>query len=195
VKEKNVVFVNTLFDKICSPVLIKTERLTITDITETDAKRYAELYLDDELNKWWGYDYREDLGDNEPTPEYFYNFQNKLKSSKEEYALAVKKDGEMVGELVMHNFDYNGGVEIGFRFFSDCQGKGYALESASALRDYCFELLGADTVKSRCFKQNHPSKKLIERLGLIKSNESQTHYFFAKTIKEQTLIKELDNIV
>jgi RimJ/RimL family protein N-acetyltransferase len=86
-------------------------------------------------------------------------------------------------------------VEIGFRFFSDCQCKGYALESATALRDYCVELLGADTAKCRCFKQNLPSKKLIERLGLIKSNESQTHYFFAKTIKEQTLIKELDNIV
>ncbi len=179
VKEKNMVYVKTLFDRISSSVLIKTERLTISDIQISDAKRYAELYLDDELNKWWGYDYREDLGENKPTPEYFYKFQLNLKKVKEEYALAVKKDGELVGELVLHNFDYNGGVEMGFRFFKDCQGKGYAVESASALKSYCFDILGADTLKSRCYKENLPSKKLIERLGLKRTNESQTHYFFA----------------
>lgn len=179
IKEKNMVYVKTLFDRIFAPVLIKTERLTICDIAYSDAKRYAQLYLDDELNKWWGYDYREDLGKNKPTPEYFFEFQNKLKENKEEYALAVKKDGVMVGELVLHNFDYNGGIEMGFRFFSDCQGKGYATESAMALRDYCFDILGANTVKSRCFKQNNPSKRLIERIGLKQTTENQTHYFFA----------------
>ena len=178
VKEKNMVAVKTLFDKISPPVLIKTERLTITDIYETDKETYAKLYLDDELNKWWGYDYREDLGEELPTPEYFYQFQKKMKETKEEYSLAVKKDGIMIGELVMHNLDYFGGVEIGFRFFKDCQGKGYAVESASALRDYCFNVLGANTVKSRCYKENLPSAKLIGRLGLKQYKESDTHYFF-----------------
>lgn len=180
IKDKNIVKVKTLFDKINSPILIETEQLIITDIEEKDKEDYAKLYLDDELNKWWGYDYREDLNGSEPTPEYFYNFQKKLKEIKEEYALAVKKDGKMIGELVLHNFDYFGGIEIGFRFFKNYQGKGYATKSAKALKDYCFNKLKANRVKSRCFKENEPSARLILRLGLEKTHQSSTHYFFAQ---------------
>ncbi len=178
VKEKNIISVKTLFDKINAPMIIKTERLLITDFDAVDAEDYARLYLDEDLNKWWGYDYREDLGDNAPTPEYFFGFQKALKEKKEEYSLAVKEDGKLVGELVLHNFDYCGGVEMGFRFFKECQGKGYAIESASALKKYCFTELGAKKLKSRCYKENLPSAKLIKRLGLNKTNENLTHYFF-----------------
>ncbi len=178
VKEKNFLTATTLFDKISAPVLIKTERLTITELQKKDKEPYQKLYLDDELNKWWGYDYREDLGDNKPTPEYFYFFQNALKEKKEEFSFAVKENGKLVGELVLHNFDFVGGVEMGFRFFKDCQGKGFAIESATALKEYAFEILGAKTLKSRCFKENIPSARLIGRLGLKKYKESETHFFF-----------------
>lgn len=176
-----------LFDKIKTPFYLETERLTIEDISEGDRERYLALYLDEKLNKWWGYDYREDLGDKEPTAQYFYDFQNSLKVKKEEYSFAVKKDGLLIGELVLHNFDEDGGVEMGFRFFKDCQGKGYAIESASALKRYVFNVMEAKKLKSRCFKQNTPSHNLILRLGLSKINEDQTHYYFElKNLKEST---------
>ena len=178
VKEKNFVQAFTLFDKITSPIIIKTERLIVCAIGEEDKELYAKLYLDDRLNELWGYDYREDLGENQPTPDYFYNFQRSLKEKKEEYSLAVKLRGELIGELVLHNFDFKGGVEMGFRFFKQYQGQGYAIESASALKDYAFNILGAKTLKSRCFKQNAASAKLISRLGLKKSEEDVTHYYF-----------------
>ncbi len=178
VKEKNFVKVKTLFDKISLPILIRTERLTIEDIDKSDSETYAKLYLDEDLNKFWGYDYREDLGENLPTSEYFFGFQQKLKEVKEEYALAVKKDGKMIGELVLHNFDHFGGVEMGFRFFKEYHGAGYATESALALKDYVFSVLGAKKLKSRCFKQNLPSAKLIKRLGLSLTCEDETHYYF-----------------
>ena len=125
-----------------------------------------------------GYDYREDLNGNAPTAEYFYKFQNQLKDKKEEYSFAVKQNGVMVGELVLHNFDFYGGVEMGFRFFSECQGKGFATESALALKNFVKEELCAKTLKSRCFKQNIPSANLIKRLGLKKVREDATHFYF-----------------
>ena len=97
---------------------------------------------------------------------------------KEEFSFAVRENGEMIGELVLHNFDENFGVEMGFRFFKGSQGKGYALESALALKEYAKIVLNAKVLKSRCFKENIPSKNLITRLGLSLSSESQTHYFF-----------------
>lgn len=178
VKEKNLIVVKTLFDRISAPVLIKTERLTVEEITERDKELYAKLYLDEDLNKFWGYDYKEDLKENKPTPDYFYNFQKRLKEINEEISFAVKKDGQMIGELVLHNFDYYGGVEMGFRFFKEYQGRGYATESAAALKNYVFDVLGAIKLKSRCFKENLPSKNLIKRLGLSLTNEDDTHYYF-----------------
>lgn len=167
-----------LFNKIISPVEIKTERLSIEDIKETDKDAYALLYLDEDLNKWWGYDYREDLNGETADANYFYKFQKLLKEKKEEYSLAVKRDGAMIGELVLHNFDEIGGVEMGFRFFKDCQGKGYAIESATALKEYVFKTLCATKLKSRCYKENVNSRKLIQRLGLTMVKEDQTHYYF-----------------
>ncbi|MBO5714344.1 MAG: GNAT family N-acetyltransferase [Clostridia bacterium] len=181
IRQKNTVTVFTLFDKIIAPVNIKTERLAIEDITEKDKKEYFDLYTDNELNKWWGYDYKEDLGDNQVTPDYFISFMNSLKEKKEEYSLAVKLNGKMIGELVVHNLGYYADVEIGFRFFESFQGKGYAKESASALIEY-LKTLGAKTIKSRCYKENLPSKRLIESLGLTLTRETDTHYFFSKQL-------------
>jgi len=179
IRHKCVVEAKTLFDKITPPVCLKTERLTITDLKEKDKEDYKRLYTDTELNKYWGYDYREDLGEEEPTADWFFNFQKSLKEKKEEYSLAVYENDNLVGELVLHNFDFVGGIEMGFRFFKDCQGKGYATESASKLKEYVFNYLKAEKLKSRCFKENIPSAKLQERLGLKKTHEDQTHYYFA----------------
>ncbi|MBQ7348543.1 MAG: GNAT family N-acetyltransferase [Clostridia bacterium] len=177
IKEKNIIKVYTEFDKIASPVLIKTQRLSITDITDNDALEYYNLYIDDNLNKWWGYDYRDDLKGQQATPEYFVEFMRSLKKNKEEYSLAVRLDGKMIGELVVHNFGYYSDVEIGFRFLKEFQGKGYATESASGLISY-LRGLGVKTIKSRCNKENIPSKNLILRLGLKFSHQTDTHYFF-----------------
>ena len=177
VKEKNIITVRTLFDAISAPVLISTERLTITDIMKDDADEYFDLYTDEKLNVYWGYDYKEDLT-GEATPAWFFAFQKALKDKKEEYSLAVRLNGRMIGELVLHNFDYFGGVEMGFRFFKEYQGKGYAFESASALKNYVFNVLKAQTLKSRCFKQNVPSRRLIEKLGLKLSYTDDTHFYF-----------------
>ena len=84
----------------------------------------------------------------------------------------------MAGELVLYNFDYFGGLEMGFRFFKEYQGKGYALESASALKDYVFNIMKACTLKLRCFKENAPSRRLIERLGLKFTHGDRTHFYF-----------------
>lgn len=169
---------NTAFDNIKPPISIKTARLTITDITPDDKQTYFRLYTDEELNEWWGYDYRKDLGENTPTPEYFYSFMQELKAKKEEYSFAVRLNNEMIGELVLYNFTPDYSAEIGFRLFKDYHGKGYAYESANALKEYAMNSLGVKCLKSRCFKVNAPSKRLIEKLGLTQIDQNQTHYFF-----------------
>ncbi len=182
IKAKNFLSVYTLFDNIDPAIKINTERLNIERISEKDKDSYAKLYLDESLNKLWGYDYKEDLNGEEPTPHYFYRFQESLFYKKEECCFAVKLNDEMIGELVLHNFDYFGGLEMGFRFFSEYQNKGYAFESANALKHYIKNVLGAKTIKGSCFKENLPSKKLIEKLGLNLVKETKEKFYFSLTL-------------
>ncbi|MBQ3115902.1 MAG: GNAT family N-acetyltransferase [Clostridia bacterium] len=177
-----------IFDKITPPIKIKTPRLIIDDITEKDKQAYFDLYTDEQLNRWWGYDYREDLGENAPTPEYFYCFMQSLKEKKEEYSFAIRHDGKMIGELVLYNFNEDQSAEMGFRLSKDYQGQGFAYEGANALKDYAFNQLKVKALKTKCFKQNIPSKRLIEKLGFSKFEESDTHFYFL--LKNSTTFTE-----
>ena len=179
VKEKNFIVCNTVFDRIEKPINIYKDEIEIREIALSDSKEYYELYTDNKLNKYWGYDYKEDLKE-EPTPKYFYEFQKKLKEKEEEYSLAVVKNDKMIGELVLHNFDYHGAVEIGFRIKKSEQKKGYAYKSTSLLIDYVFNELKVPFIKGKCYKQNTASYSLFNKLGFSLIGEDETYYRFLK---------------
>lgn len=177
VKEKYYAKVKTPIDNIVNPNL-KTQRLSITQINQCDGKDYFNLYTDQQLNKWWGYDYNQDLNGQTPTEQYFLDFQQSLKNKGEEFSFAVRLDGKMIGEIPLYNFDFYGGGEVGFRFFENFQGKGYATESVNAVIDYFFNELKGKRLKTRCFKQNKKSFALIQRLGFEQFAQDQTHFYF-----------------
>ena len=180
VKQKNFVLVDTVFTRLKDFIFLSTERLTISTTNEKDKEEYANLYLDDELNKYWGYDYRSDLNGVSPDKEYFYRFMQGLKEKKEEYSLAVKKNDKMFGEVVLHNFDYYGNLEIGFRIERDMQQKGYAFEAVSCVITFLLEEVKPKSIKAKCFKQNISSYNLLVKLGFEKQREDDTYYYFIK---------------
>ena len=177
IKAKNYVLARSAFLLIAPPVFFETERLTVTDIFREDRKVYAKLYTDDKINEFYGYDYRQDLGNATPDGDYFFKFMLSLKAKKEEYSLAVRKSGKMIGEIVFYNFDYSGKAEIGFRFFNEYQGKGYAFESVKAAIEYAFNK-GLKKITCRHFKENVRSEKLILKLGFIFTSEDATHKYY-----------------
>ena len=177
IKAKNYLTARLSFSLIVPPVCLETERLTLTDVFREDGELYAKLYTDDKINEFYGYDYRKDLGENKPDGDYFFKFMLTLKAKKEEYSLAVRLGGEMIGEIVFYNFDYFGGAEIGFRFFTEYQGKGYAYESVKAAIEYAFRQ-GFNKIICRHFKENARSEKLILKLGFTVLREDNTHKYY-----------------
>ena len=177
IKDKNVVTIKTAFDAISSPVLIFGDRINVSEIFLEDKKEYFELCSNIQLNEFWGYDYREDLKD-KPSLEYFIEFKDELIKNKEEHPLAIRIKGELIGEITLHNFDFYGGAEIGFRLLKEFQGKGYAQEATMLLEKYLFSLPQIKRLKCKCYKQNLSSKKLIEKLGfkMVKKDENMFYY-------------------
>ena len=177
IKNKNTIRIGTAFCNIKPPVSIKTPRLLIREFLDSDTTDYYALASDVELNKYWGYDYRDDIK-GEPPIDYFINGAKQLISRHEEYPLCITLNNKLIGEVTMHNFDHHNGAEIGVRLLPDYHGHGYGAEAVLGVTDYLKNIVGVTKVKAKCYLQNTPSKKTFERLGFKKIGKDDTFYYF-----------------
>lgn len=96
--------------------------ISLVSERDEDAESIAALVKDDEVNEYWGYDFREDIPSERVPDSYF------LETARAEFArgvamtLAIRYKGEFVGECVYYAFDYKGGCEIALRIKRDTWG-------------------------------------------------------------------------
>ncbi|WP_170976311.1 GNAT family N-acetyltransferase [Rhizobium sp. FKL33] len=82
--------------------------------------------------------------------------------------------GELVGEIAVHHpVDYPE-VELGWLLFDGFEGRGYATEAALAARDFAFREAGVGSLVSYIDPDNHPSRRLAERIGAKRDPEAPT---------------------
>lgn len=160
--------------------MLTSERLTLDALTEADKADYNRLCLDDERNRWWGYDYRKDLkGD--LTEDYFlevtrHDFANKLAVN-----FAIRLDGKFIGEAVLYNFDYKGAAELGCRILPEYAGNGYGAEAFRRAAEWSIYQLGLYRLKAKCYKENEASRKMLSAC-MRSAGEDETFYYFEKTV-------------
>lgn len=177
IRLKPFIEVFTAFDKIVSPVRLQTERL---NIEKNDGfTDYKKLCTDVEINEFWGFSYKDDI-EGEPTEEKFSALVKKLRDKKEEYSLKVMVGETPVGEIVLWDFDFHGNLQIGFRFFKEFWGKGYAFESVGRVIEYAFSSLGVRSVRAYCLNENARSEKLLSKLGFNLVFTDEKHKYFEK---------------
>ena len=160
--------------------LLTSERLTLDAMNEGDKEAYNRLCLDDERNRWWGYDYRKDLK-GELTEDYFLevtkqDFQNKLAVN-----FAVRREGTFIGEAVLYNFDYKGSAELGCRILPEYAGNGYGAEAFRRAAEWSIYQLGLYRLKGKCYKENEVSRKMLSAC-MRPDGEDETFYYFEKTV-------------
>ena len=159
---------------------LKTERLTLSALTEEDIPAYNALVLDGERNRWWGYD--DVAGLDAPVEERsFYNvaardFENRLAVN-----FAVRLDGKLIGEAVLYRFDYRGGAELGCRIDKAYAGNGYGTEAFAAVAEWGLYEAQLARVVAKCFKENAASYKMLSSC-MRKNGEDETFFYFEKRV-------------
>lgn len=143
---------------------LRTDRLILDAITEADAESYGALCLDDGHNRYWGYDYREDLDGQTANGTYFCRVAQQDFSSRRAINFAVRQNGAFIGEVVLYRFDNRGSAEIGFRILPAYTRRGYAREAAAAVLDWALYTLGMTSVRAKCFAQNESSQRVLSSL-------------------------------
>ncbi len=161
---------------------VKTERLVLKDINSNEDK-YFELCSDLELNKLYGYDYREDFylennKDTQPDLNYFITKRKQWFNNESEVTWGIYENEYFHGEVVLHNFGYDNTCELGVRLFKTSQHQGYAYEACKTIAEYALYELGNEKVYCKAYKENLASQKMILKLNFRKIKEDNQFFYY-----------------
>mgnify|MGYP004680978727 FL=1 len=173
--------VGTELDSLARIPTIKSERLSLTPLRPSDREAYNALCLDDDRNRWWGYDYRADLGDAPLTDDYFLSVAKADFAARRAVNFAVRLKGKLIGEVVLYNPDFRGGFEQGCRIAPAYAGHGYGTEAFAAAAEWALYHLGLTRVVAKCFKENEASHRMLSA-SMRPSGEDETYFYFEKTV-------------
>lgn len=156
-------------------MLLETERLILRQITRKDYPDLCKMLQDPEV--MWAYEHA------------FTNLESTvwLERQLERYrvngfglmAVILKTTNELIGQTGITWQDWNGHQvpEIGYIFAKAFWHKGYAIEAASACKQYAFETLGFKEVYSIIRDDNIPSQQVAIRNGMKKIGETIRFYY------------------
>jgi len=157
-----------------------TNRLVLDRICREDAKKYFQLSTDEKINRYWGYDYSESC--TSPEESFFYEDQKRDFENRMALNFAIRYKGRFAGEVILYNFDYrDSSAEAGVRIFCDFDGKGIGNEAFSAVCTYALYTLGLSYVKAKCYKENLPSAKMLQK-SMKPSGEDDMFLYFTRKI-------------
>lgn len=82
------------------------------------------------------------------------------------YFVIRKSDDVILGSCGLYDRDGLEGVDIGFAFLPEHEGKGYGYESAAKIMEAGIHEFGVKKISAITIVENIASQKLIEKLGL-----------------------------
>lgn len=159
--------------------VIQTENLRIDRLNNTDSDSYQALCTDDELNKYWGYDYRKDI--KSITPGCFLNMAFSDTELRTCVSLALRYNGLFIGEAVLYNSNFKGSIEIGCRILKQYRNKGLGTQALKAVSDWALYQAGFEKVCAKCFKENTASRKMLSKV-MRQVSEDSDYCFFERIV-------------
>jgi len=163
--------------------ILETERLILRQLTTNDAEFILEL-----LNEP---DYIKNIADrgvrtaadarayieNGPAASY-------AKNGFGLYAVTLKESGVAIGMCGLIKRDFWDEIDIGYAFLERYRGKGYAVEAASAIKDYGRKVLKIKRIVAFTTLDNEASRRVLEKIGLrfekimsVPSWEGESRFF------------------
>lgn len=142
---------------------LETPHLTLRRFTEADLDRLHALDSDPVVMRYV------------IPPRTFEQTQAYLRSILDDYekmpqtgrwVVSEKNGPDFVGVVVLKKLEGTDEDEIGYRFFQEFWGKGYATEGMRALIDYAFGVLGLPRVVAVAHPDNGASWRVMEKCGM-----------------------------
>lgn len=141
--------------------ILETKRLILREFDVNDAYNFYNLNLNPNVIRYTG---DKAFPSVEEAESFLANYSVYQDFGYGRWAVIEKDTEEFLGWCGL-KFD-NGKTDLGFRFFEEHWGKGYATESAQACLDYGFQKLGLEEIIDRAMKENLASIRVLEKIGM-----------------------------
>lgn len=145
--------------------ILETDRLTIRQLTLTDAPFIVELV---NTPGWLRFIGDRHIKTNEQAEAYLTNgpISSYTRNGFGLYGVELKSDKTLIGMCGLIKRETLPNPDIGFAFLPDSMGKGLAFEAAQAVIELATSTLKLLTVLAITLPDNQPSRKLLEKIGL-----------------------------
>lgn len=139
-------------------IKLESERLLLRNFTQTDLDDFYEYMSLESTAKY------EDF---EPLTYYdcIASIERRVPLDNV-FAVILKDNGKMIGDINFSEGDFEGTYEIGYDFNERFWNKGYATEACKTMLNHIFNEIGARRVYALCNDDNFSSIKLLERIGM-----------------------------
>ena len=146
-------------------MILETPRLILRPFAADDLDRMSELMANKDFMRF-------SMGP--MTREQTQSFLDKVigwdrDGLPSQFAIILRSSGTLAGYcgFFHHEVDGKMEIEIGYRLDSGCRNLGLASEAARTVRDHGFRDLKLDYVISLIHPENHPSRRVAEKNGMI----------------------------
>ncbi len=149
-------------------------RVRLAEIRGVDAEIYRELCESREINRYWGYDVREDNPDG--NSEYYLSVARGEFENGVAVTLGVYLENELIGEGVLYAFDMSGGASVALRLLPEYQGIGLGTETLAALIRIAKDM-GLLYLTTEVMLENAPSIAMTKKQMPCISSDGERAYF------------------
>ena len=163
---------------------LKTERLILRPLKETDVAAIYSLRTDDTVNKY--IDRKKPTSFDEAN-EFINETIKGITDNKWIYwAITLKDNPKLIGTVCFWNFSETKNIaEIGFELNPEFHGQGIMNEVLKSVLDFGFKIIGLEIIEAFIHKDNIASRKLVVKNNFNLDTE--------RRINETELIFRLKN--
>jgi len=141
---------------------LETERLYLREFILDDAERMFALNAVKEQIKYTG---DSAFASVEAARQFLLAYSDYKNNGIGRWVCITKEKQEWIGWCGLKK-QQDDVVDIGFRFFKEYWGQGYATESARACIQFGFDVLGLNEIIGRSAKENIASIRVLQNLGM-----------------------------
>lgn len=144
--------------------LISTDRLILREITLDDTEAMFRLYSDPDVLKYTGEVPIASVAAMQQAIQT--RITNYKKHGYGRWATFLKKDNQFIGWSGLAYLPEFDEIDLGYRFFPQYWGLGYATEASQAILHYGFETLDLGRIIAIAMKENKASIRVMEKIGM-----------------------------
>ncbi|WP_202411496.1 GNAT family N-acetyltransferase [Halobacillus halophilus] len=93
------------------------------------------------------------------------------------FAIVVKADHHVIGNIELNIQDWDGVGEIGFIIHHHYWGRGFATEACGLMLAYSFDHCGLHRVTALSSPENKASQRVLEKIGMVKEGTLREDIF------------------